>query len=273
MPQPALHPDEPFPPPASRPAPHGEARLPRDLQRDLLAAIANDELALHYQPRATLLDGIPTGAEAVVRWPHRRRGLVSPNMFQTLADHAGVAAALGGWTLRHACAEAVGWPQGSIAVAVSARQLLDQALAGQIAEALEISLLPPERLALALPESALADTGIDELLTLSALRDLGVGLVLDDFGAAIGSLTQLRRLPLTALKLASPLVRNLPADREDAAIVRAVTTTAHALGLTVIADGVETERQRAFLTACGCDEGQGALFGLPQRGGTLRRAR
>ncbi len=113
---------------------------------------------------------------------------------------------------------------------------------------------------------------MDTLLTLSAIRDLGAGIGLDDFGAGIASLTMLKRLPLTTIKLDRSLVRDLPFDRDDAAIVRASIDTAHALGLTVVAEGIETEPQRAFLSGCGCDEGQGYLFGRPVAPEVLRLA-
>lgn len=120
--------------------------------------------------------------------------------------------------------------------------------------------MPPERLELELTESQLLADDTETLLALSAVRDLGVGLTLDDFGAGQTSLSVLKRLPLTAMKLDRALVRGLPAEREDAAIARALIATAHALGLSVVAEGIETEAQRAFLAAAGCDEGQGYLF-------------
>ncbi len=146
---------------------------------------------------------------------------------------------------------------------VSARQLHDGALLDQVAAALEESGLMPECLELELTESLLIEVETETLLVLSAIRDLGVGLALDDFGTGYASLAVLKRLPLTAMKLDRSLVRDLPGDREDAAIVRAVVETGHALGLHVVAEGIETEAQRVFLASIGCDEGQGYLFGQP----------
>jgi EAL domain-containing protein (putative c-di-GMP-specific phosphodiesterase class I) len=116
-------------------------------------------------------------------------------------------------------------------------------------------------LELAFAESVLAEVDTDTLLLLSAIRDLGIGVAVDDFGAGVASLAMLKRLPLTAMKLARTLVREVTTDREDAAIVRAVIETGHALGLRMVADGIESELQRAFLARSGCDEGQGSLFG------------
>ena len=144
-------------------------------------------------------------------------------------------------------------------------------LTGQVAAVLETARLPARQLEVIVPETALIDIGTDGLLALSALRDLGVSLCIDAFGSGVASLTLLRRLPLTRLKLARGLVRAVPEDREDAAMLRAIITTAHAVGLTVVGDGIETERQRAFLADNGCDEGQGPLFGPALRVTVLPR--
>ena len=235
----------------------------RRMARDLAASVAKDAFVLHYQPRLALARGDWTGAEALIRWPHRRNGLVPPASFIPIAERTGLITPIGGWVLATACAEAKRWGHRTVSVNVSALQLANGALLGQVAEALESSQLEPDRLELELTESMLVDVGIETLLTLSAIRDLGVGIALDDFGTGFASLAMLKRLPLTVMKLDRSLVRDLPADREDAAIVRAVIATGHALGLLVVAEGIETEAQRAFLSASGCDEGQGFLFSPP----------
>lgn len=241
-----------------------EAAQRRRLQRDLEAATRDNAFILHYQPRLSLATGETTGAEALIRWPHRKRGLVPPNAFIPQAERAGLITSIGGWVVRAAAATAAAWPADwTVSVNVSARQLFDGALLQQVATALAESGLPPDRLELELTESLLVDVNLDTLLTLSAIRDLGVGIALDDFGTGFASLAMLKRLPLTVMKLDRSLVRDLPADREDAAIVRAVIQTGHALGLFVVAEGIETEAQRAFLSAIGCDEGQGFLFSHP----------
>ncbi len=237
----------------------------RRLQRDFDAAVEADCFVMHFQPRWSLASGAVLGAEALILWPHRKFGLIGAADFLPLAEQAGTIVRIGGWMLQQSCREATAeidpWPQSwTVSVKISARQMDDGTLLQQVAQALDQTGLPPERLEIEMAESMLADISIDTLLTLSALRDLGVGLALDDFGTGFASLTMLKRLPLTAMKLDKSLVRELPHDREDAAIVRAIIGAGHALGLDIIADGIETEAQRAFLSASGCDAGQGALF-------------
>jgi len=243
-----------------------EAAARRKLESDLRQAVGQRELTPYYQPRISLATGTITSAEALLRWPHRRRGMVPPNIFIPVAEQSDLIIALGGYVLETACRDAMHWPAApdgqpiSVSVNVSARQFERAALLGQVARALDLSGLPPERLELELTESLLVDSSVETLLVLSAIRDLGVGLALDDFGTGYASLSMLKRLPLTVMKLDRSLVRDLPHDHEDAAICRAVVQTGHALGLMIVAEGVETEAQRSFLSGEGCDEGQGWLF-------------
>ncbi len=247
-----------------------EAAERRRLRQDLDRATARAAFVLHYQPRLRLGSGEPAGAEALLRWPHRKRGMVPPAAFIPLAEEYGQITAIGGWAMATACLEAQSWRGGVVSVNISGRQLRDGALLAQVAAALEVSDLIPERLELELTESVLADTSLDMLLALSAVRDLGVGLALDDFGMGFASLAMLKRLPLTMMKLDRALIRDLPRSHEDAAIVRAVIATGHALGLSIVAEGIETEEQRAFLAGCGCDEGQGYLFSEPLPAAQIR---
>jgi len=227
-------------------------------------AVEQQELALYYQARLSLATGTRTGLEAQIRWPHPRRGMVPPGTFLPLAEQTGRIPSIGAWVLQAACHEAAGWPDSAVvSVNVSSHQMAGQALLGQVASALEQSGLNPERLELAMAGTALPDLDIDMLLTLSALRDLGAGIMLNHFGTGFSNLAMLKRLPLTAVKLDHSLVRDLPGDHVDAAIVRAVIDAAHAMGLTVVAEKIESEPQRAFLSGCGCDEGEGLLFGQP----------
>lgn len=242
----------------------------RRLEQDLRQAAEQDGFIFHYQPRFCLQGGGLTAAEALIRWPHRGRGLVSPATFIPLAEQTGLINRIGGLALHHACAEAVLWPRGSVAVNVSPRQLADQQLIAQVAAALDATGLAPERLELELTEALLLQIDDDTLLCLAALRDRGVGLALDDFGTGFASLGMLRRLPLTAIKLDRSLVRDLPDQPEDVAIARAAVQTGHALGLTVVAEGVELETQRDFLAAIGCDEAQGYLLARPMPAEQLR---
>jgi EAL domain-containing protein (putative c-di-GMP-specific phosphodiesterase class I) len=241
-----------------------EAAERRKMEQDLRQALSLDQLVLYYQPRVSLLDGTRVGAEALIRWPHRKRGLLAPAAFLPIAERTTLITRLGGWVLRTACSEAAHWHDGGVVtVNVSTRQLTDGAILDQVAEALDVSGLPPERLELDLTESMLIQPDVELLLTLSAIRDLGVGIALDDFGTGYTSLGMLKRAPLTALKIDRSLVRCLPGEGDEGAILRAVVETGHALGLTVVAEGIETEEQLSFLTAIGCDEGQGFLFSHP----------
>lgn len=247
-----------------------EAADRRRMERELAAATREGRLALHYQPRLMLESGRPVGAEALIRWPHRKRGLISQGMFLPIAERSGQVVEIGAWALVTACQDAAAWPETSVvAVNIAACHLAAPSLLGHVAAALETSGLPPERLELGIGERVLQDVDSDVFLALAAVRDLGVGLAVDDFGCAVGSLTMLRRLPLTMLRLDRALVRDLVGEHELLAITRAVTGTGHALGLRVGAVGIETERQRVVLTECGCDEGQGPLFGHPMIAGRL----
>jgi EAL domain-containing protein (putative c-di-GMP-specific phosphodiesterase class I) len=236
-----------------------EAAERRKMEQDLRQALSLDQLILYYQPRVSLLDGTRVGAEALIRWPHRKRGLLAPAAFLPIAERTTLITRLGGWVLRTACSEAAHWHDGGVVtVNVSTRQLTDGAILDQVAEALDVSGLPPERLEIDLTESMLIQPDVELLLTLSAIRDLGVGIALDDFGTGYTSLGM-----LTAMKIDRSLVRCLPGEGDEGAILRAVVETGHALGLTVVAEGIETEEQLSFLTAIGCDEGQGFLFSHP----------
>ena len=243
-----------------------EAALQRRRRRELEAAIAADTFELQFQPSLSLRHGGVSTVEAQLRWPQGKGGLLPAAMFLPLAEQTGQIVRIGGWALRHACLAGMEakWPASwSVSVAVSRRQIEEGALLAQVAEALERSRLAPERLEIALAEPDATEISLESLLTLSALRDLGLGLALDAFGTGVASFACLRRLPLTQLRLDRSLIRDLPANSEDRAIVRAIVQTGHALGLRVGANGIETEPQRAFLAGCGCDDGQGPLFSQP----------
>ncbi len=201
---------------------------------------------MHYQPIVELSSWRRIGAEAIERNSH------GADLRLEYAREDII--------LRLACFEAVTWGHGIVAVNVSAMQLRGGRMLEQIGAALEHSGLAPERLELELSETILTETDLDTLLTLSIVRDLGVGLVLDDFGTGLASLRMLKRLPLTGLKLDVSLLREIPDNAEDTVIACAVIAAAHALGLVVSAAGIEQESQRLALAGFGCDAGQGPLF-------------
>ena len=247
--------------------------LRRQLTTDLRGAVGRGEMRVHYQPRVSLADGSIAGAEALLRWHHPRHGAVPPISFIPLAEASGSILRLGGWVLREATREAAAWPAsaGTVSVNVSARQVECGLLPSQVAAALAASGLPAARLELELTESLSLGETPETLRMLAALREQGIGLALDDFGTGYGSLSRLRRLPFTALKLDRSFVGNLPEDREDAAILRAIRDLATAMDLRLVAEGVEQEAQRRFLAGLGCEEGQGWLFGRPVPPEVLRR--
>ena len=250
-----------------------DAGLRRRLAQDLHGAIGRGEMAVHYQPRVSLADGNIAGAEALLRWQHPTHGAIPPDTFIPIAESSDLILRLGGWVLREATREAAAWPAaaGTVSVNVSARQVECGLLPAQVDAALAASGLPPVRLELELTESlALQDTP-ETLRMLARLRDAGIGLALDDFGTGYGSLARLRRLPFSALKLDRSFVGNLPEDREDAAILRAIRDIAAAMKLRLVAEGVEQERQRRFLAGLGCEEAQGWLFGRAVPAEVLRR--
>ena len=250
-----------------RPAPD-DARL----EQDLAQAIGRGQMTLHFQPRFCLEQRRVLGAEALARWPHRRRGMVPPAVFIPIAEHGGHILPLGRWVLDAACVQAAAWPgEPVVSVNVSAAQLADGNLLGQVEAALARSGLPPSRLELELTESMLVDAGIETLLTLSAIRDLGIGIALDDFGTGYASLATLKRLPLTVMKLDRSLVQGMLRYPEDTAIAHAVIAVGLALGLSIVAEGVENEAQCRALLALGCREGQSFFLGRPMSGDSLRR--
>jgi len=235
----------------------------RRLDREFREAVAADRLEVAYQPRIDLGTGRVIAYEGLIRWPDRRRGMMLPDAILPLAERTRLSEFLGGWVLDRACHAAAGWAGPSVCVNVSGRQLRSAAILDQVSAALATSGLAPGRLELEMTEDTLLAGGIDTLIILSGLRDLGVGLSLDDFGIGFGNLVALRRLPLTAMTIDRSLVRDLPDQPEAAAITQAVIRTGHAMDLLVVAEGIETEAQRAVLAGMGCDLGQGFLFGQP----------
>jgi EAL domain-containing protein (putative c-di-GMP-specific phosphodiesterase class I) len=236
----------------------------------LREALSEDGLILHFQPQVALKTGAIRGAEALIRLQHRRRGLILPSHFMPIAERSDVINDIGAWMLNRACAEAAVWPERlSVAVALSQRQLRSGKLTKIVIEALGRSGLAPERLEVELTEAMLIDDNDDTMFSLKALRGLGVRMALNNFGTGYASLSALKRLPLSTLKLDRSLIDDLQ-GRGGTAIVHAAVEAGHALGCAVLAEGVETAEQCGLLQEIGCDEAQGPFFALPLTGAEFR---
>ena len=236
----------------------------RALEADLRAAMAGNELRLHFQPQVDLPSRRLTGAEALLRWEHPVRGNVPPDAFIGLAERTGLIVPLGAWVLEEACRTAMGWEQPlKVAVNVSVVQFRHAGFLGTVRRVLERTGLPPARLELEVTESLLLADTEEVLLTLNRLRDMGVAIAMDDFGTGYSSLSYLRRFRFDKVKIDRGFVRGLGDDPSAAAIVRAIVGMTEALGIRANAEGVETEEQAARLGTEGCGEVQGYLFGRP----------
>ena len=238
------------------------------LEHRLRGALARDELSLHYQPQMALADDALCGVEALIRWRSAELGMISPAEFIPLAEDTGLILPIGEWVIRSACAQGRAWQDGGlapvrIAVNVSAHQFMAGNVAALVAAALADSGLAPRWLAVELTESVLMKEADIVMRQIAELRAMGVIVALDDFGTGFSSLSYLSRFALDKLKIDQSLVRHITSDPKSAAIAHATIGLAHGLGLTVVAEGVETGEQLGFLRAAGCDEIQGYLFGKP----------
>ncbi|MBO4227629.1 bifunctional diguanylate cyclase/phosphodiesterase [Bradyrhizobium neotropicale] len=237
------------------------AQTRRKIEMDLRDAIQNDGLRPFYQPLVDLSSGRITGFEALVRWPHPERGMISPGEFIPVAEETGLINPLGGLMLRRACMDAAHWPDDvRVAVNLSPLQFRTGNLLSQVTEALKHSGLPARRLELEITETLLLEKSSQVLATLHALRALGVRISMDDFGTGYSSLSYLRSFPFDKIKIDQSFVRDLGANRDAQAIVRSIISLGKGLGVTITAEGVETEAELSCLRAEGCHEGQGFLF-------------
>jgi diguanylate cyclase (GGDEF)-like protein/PAS domain S-box-containing protein len=233
----------------------------RKIEIDLRDAIQGDVLRPYYQPLIDLSSGRITGFEALVRWPHPERGMVSPAEFIPVAEETGLIDALGGLMLRRACMDAALWPDDvRVAVNLSPLQFRAGNLLSVVMEALKQSGLPAKRLELEITETLLLEKSGQVLATLHALRALGVRISMDDFGTGYSSLSYLRSFPFDKIKIDQSFVRGLGTNNDAQAIVRAIISLGVGLGVTITAEGVETEAELACLRSEGCHEGQGFLF-------------
>ncbi len=239
-----------------------------ELENRLRHALARDELSLHYQPQYALDSGRLSGCEALMRWHNPVLGQVPPDKFIPIAEDSGLIVALGAWALDEACRQVMAWhaaglPLLPVAVNVSAVQFRHADLAGQVARALQRSGLPAHLLELELTESVLAENLEQVGATLQRLKQLGVRLAMDDFGTGYSSLSYLKHFKLDTLKIDRSFVSDLPSGDDYAALTVAIIGMAHALGMTCIAEGIETAAQHDFLRGHGCSHGQGYRLSRP----------
>ncbi len=237
-------------------------KLRRSLENDLRQALAEEGLELHYQPQ---IDGggHMTGVEALVRWTHSERGSVSPAVFVPIAEECGLIGDLGLFTLRRAFSDSARWPHLKVAVNVSARQIRQQRFIDDITGLVAATGVSPRQFELEITEGLLLDDDAHTHAVLRQLKEMGFSLALDDFGTGYSSLSYLRRYPIDKIKIDRSFITNLGVDVEAEAVVGAIVRLARALGLHVIAEGVETSQQRDTLLQVGCPEVQGFLFSPP----------
>lgn len=244
------------------------------LEAKLRRAIDRDEFVLYYQPQMNLGSGEIYGVEALIRWRDAELGLIPPGEFIGLAEETGLIVPIGEWVLENACAQARRWHTGgfpnlSVAINLSARQFRDDKLTQTIARQIERTGIDPALIEVELTEGPLAQNGDSALGTLRELKEMGVRIAVDDFGTGFSSLSYLKRFPVDALKIDRSFVSELTTNPDDTVIVEVIIGLGHRLGLKVIAEGVETEEQLAFLKRAGCDAAQGFYIARPMPAGEV----
>jgi EAL domain-containing protein (putative c-di-GMP-specific phosphodiesterase class I) len=246
------------------------------MESELHQAIAQRQFELHYQPKVNIRTGVARSAEALIRWMHPVRGLVSPAQFIPLAEECGLIGAIGDWVIREACRQARDWqdqgvPPLMISVNLSASQFRDSGLVESIRRALDDVGLAPRYLEVELTESAVMSDPEQSVAILEQLCAMGIQVSVDDFGTGYSSMSYLRRFPIDKLKIDRVFIHELASRPADANIVRAIVSLAHSLNLEVVAEGVETPAQLDFLEAAGCDEYQGYHYSPPLPADQFRR--
>ena len=247
-------------------AAHASRRL--ELETALRRAAERSELVLYYQPQRSLHNDRIVAVEALLRWQRPERGMVSPMEFIPLAEESGLIVPIGEWVLFTACTQAAAWwhdykVELRVAVNIAAKQIHHKGFVEQVRDTLAITGLPAEFLELEITESSIIENVEESVNKLHQLKQLGVSVAIDDFGTGYSSLSYLKQLPVDRLKIDRSFVKDTPDDIDDCAIVRTVISMSHNLGLSVIAEGVETQRQLDFLRAQHCDEIQGYLLSVP----------
>ncbi|MEB0091318.1 EAL domain-containing protein [Pseudomonas sp. CCI4.2] len=244
------------------------ARNQLQLLQDLRVGLKEQQFCLYYQPKFDAVTGLPIGAEALLRWHHPQQGLLLPDKFIGLAEKTGLIIPIGDWVLNEACRQmrvwyALGYNHWRIAVNLSALQFCHAGLLSSVATALELHQLPANSLTLEITETTAMSDADTSMKVLQRLAEMGVDLSIYDFGTGYSSLMYLKRLPANEIKIDRGFVRDLEHGSDDAAIVSAIVAVGQALGLRIVAEGVETNLQQSFLTRLGCDSLQGFLLGHP----------
>ena len=235
---------------------------------DLQHAVENGELRLHYQPKVDTASGRLLGMEALVRWMHPERGMISPAEFIPVAEDTGMIVAIGRWVLREACRQNAAWQQAGlrplqVAVNLSARQFRSDNLLDEIDAALSETALPASLLELEITESMVMEDPERVINLLDKIRSRGIHLSLDDFGTGHSSLAYLKRFPINCVKIDRAFIKDMPENTDGVAIARTIVAMAKSLGLTTVAEGVETVEQLELLKTMGCDQIQGYFFSRP----------
>jgi EAL domain-containing protein (putative c-di-GMP-specific phosphodiesterase class I) len=241
------------------------AQARRALEIALRQAVSRNELEVHYQPQVDIYTDEIVAFEALVRWRHPERGLISPVEFIPLAEETGIIHRLGEWVLRRACTDAAQWPDSiRISVNVSPAQFRNHDLTQMVADSLKETSFPPHRLELEITESILLKDVEANLKTLHDLKQLGVRIAMDDFGTGYSSLGNLRSFPFDKIKIDRSFVSDIEQNADSAAIVHAILGLGHSLGIATCAEGVETKAQLSYLRREGCSEVQGYYYSKPK---------
>jgi EAL domain-containing protein (putative c-di-GMP-specific phosphodiesterase class I) len=243
---------------------------------ELRRALERNEFGLVYQPKIDLASGMPCGAEALLRWHHPDRGVISPADFVPILEETGLIVPVGEWVLRRACEDIKLWQAAGlkvlpVAVNLSARQFRQQFLDARIRSLVRSAGVEPALIELEITESELMQDPDHAIRVMQSLRDDGIRVAIDDFGTGYSSLAYLTRFPVAALKIDRSFVADALSDAADAAIVRTIIEMAHNLDFTVVAEGVETDGQMAFLRQFGCQQGQGYLWARPMPEAQFRK--
>jgi EAL domain-containing protein (putative c-di-GMP-specific phosphodiesterase class I) len=246
------------------------------VEASLRRALERHEFELHYQPKINLKSGQIAGVEALIRWRHPERGLIPPAEFIPIAETCGLIVPIGRWVLREACMQAREWqraglPQIRVAVNISAVEFRHENFLAQLRTILNETGLEPRHLELELTESVLMQRVESTAFVLEELSAMGVHLAVDDFGTGYSSLSYLSQFPVNTLKIDKSFVQRITSERDDAPIISAVINMGRSLKKRVIAEGVETGEQLAFLQRRGCDEGQGYYFSYPVAAGQFAK--